>query len=130
MRDAGMVVESFAEHFSSQNTKDHVWLAEIAKRGWIGISKDEEIMASELYVRTTIENGAHLFICIGTHTHEELAENVIRARHKLAQWSHKHRHVGFIARLYKSPEPKAGRRKLKPGEIKAFDHERFLSRCR
>ncbi len=127
MRDAGMAVEHFEKYFDPK-TADHVWLESIARRGWIVVSKDREIMRSELSVRTTIDSGAHLFICIGGKSHEEIAENIIRAQHKMALWSHRHRNAGFVARLYMSKEPQGERRRKAPGEIKAFDHERFLSR--
>lgn len=121
-----MRVECFEKHFDS-TTPDHVWLEESAKHDWICLSKDKQIMCSELSVRATIENGARLFICIGVHSHPALAENVIRARHKLGQWAHRVG-PGFIARLHMSPPPKGQRKKLAPGQIKAFDHASFLAR--
>ena len=126
MRNAGMLVEPLEKFFDSQ-TPDHVWLEETAKRGWIALSKDQQIMSSELSVRTTIDSGARLFICIGTYGHGEVAENVIRARHKLELWARR-RGTSFIARLYMSPKAQGERRRRKPGEIKPFDHERFLLR--
>jgi hypothetical protein len=79
---------------------DHEWAALCAANGWIGLTKDKETNRSPLFLETVKATGAMVFVHIGAWTHEEIAQNVVNSRHKLAQFAHRHRRKAFIARLY------------------------------
>ena len=124
MRGAGMIVKPHDAHFSTV-PDDPTWLRFITEQGWVGLTKDNKITMSELSVRTIYDCGARLFICIGRYGHTELAQNIVRSRHKLKMFSEKHP-APFISRLYMAPQSKWGRKKGGGGDLRLFNPSRFL----
>jgi hypothetical protein len=104
-RAAGLTVEPHHAHFpppgsGGRPTPDHVWLAECARRGWVAVSKDDQIRYSPLAKQVIMENGVQLFVCIGAWSHPRLAQNFVHTLPRI------HRLLGrlgdqpFIARVY------------------------------
>ena len=100
-----MLIEAQDEHIA-----DHAADADIvrfaASKGWIVITKDKAISGrprrteNRLTIDAVGRSGARLLVCVGSLKHPVLAQNVVRARHKLDQFCHKHRRChGFIARF-------------------------------
>jgi len=61
LSDAGARVEIFDAHFD-QDTNDVVWLREVAKRGWIVLTKDKHLRSNPLEVRALFESGTATFV--------------------------------------------------------------------
>ena len=60
LRDAGARVEVHDDHFP-QNTPDVDWLAEVGRRGWIVLSKDERIRRNPLERAALEQAGVRAF---------------------------------------------------------------------
>ncbi|OFV82165.1 MAG: hypothetical protein A2W26_03040 [Acidobacteria bacterium RBG_16_64_8] len=61
LRNAGCAVELHDDHFPPR-TKDTDWLAEVARRGWIVLSKDFNIGSNALERVTLFECGVRAFL--------------------------------------------------------------------
>jgi hypothetical protein len=114
-----MLIEPHEDHFR-HNAADEKWLAALNSRAWIGLTRDKSIQLSELAVTALMSSGSKLFVCVGTHSHEKLARNILHSRHKLDQFVRKHRYP-FIARLYMAKPERFERGK--GGEIKMWKTE-------
>ena len=60
LKASGLVVEAHDDHFGPL-TPDEEWLAEVAKRGWLAITRDARIRYSPLALRVLMQTGARLF---------------------------------------------------------------------
>jgi hypothetical protein len=98
LRAAGLRVEPHHSHFPP-GTDDHVWLAGVAARGWIPITKDDRIRYSPLAKAVIMEMGVQLFVCIGDWPHVQLAENLVNSLARVERHLQKERQP-FIARVY------------------------------
>ena len=58
---AGARVEIFDAHFD-QDTDDVAWLREVAKRGWVVLTKDKHLRSNPLEVRALFESGTATFV--------------------------------------------------------------------
>jgi PIN domain-containing protein len=73
LRESGLVVERYCDHFSERNVADNEWLVYVARQGWVAISHDDNIRRDDEAVRAVMENGGRLFIIRGALTAPELA---------------------------------------------------------
>ncbi len=61
LRKQGCTVEVHDTHFAS-GTKDTVWVPDVARRGWIVLSKDLNIASNALERETLFQAGARAFL--------------------------------------------------------------------
>ena len=87
-----------------------------ASRGWVVITKDKAITGrprrteNQLTINAVGRSGARLCVCVGSLKHSVLAENIVRAQHKLDQFCYKHRRShAFVARFIMRKEEELGR---------------------
>lgn len=59
-----------------QDTPDAVWLPEVARRGWVALSRNKRIRYTPLEIDAVMISGARLFILIGPSGPAEQAEMV------------------------------------------------------
>jgi predicted nuclease of predicted toxin-antitoxin system len=72
MRAEGCSVEIHDDHFA-QDTEDIEWLREGGKRGWIFVTKDQNISRNKLEVVRLLESGSPAFVfTAGSVTSREL----------------------------------------------------------
>jgi hypothetical protein len=64
LRDAGFIVEIHDDHFAP-DAEDEVWLAEIGKRGWVAITKDERIRYRAIEREALMRARVRAFILTG-----------------------------------------------------------------
>lgn len=63
LRDAGAVVEVHDDHFA-KDTADEDWLPEVARRGWVVLTKDRRIAYRTLERLAVARAGARLFVLV------------------------------------------------------------------
>jgi hypothetical protein len=67
LRESGLRVERYVDHFEERNVPDQEWIAFAARHQWVAISHDRNIKSDPLAIRTVMEEGARLFIVRGKH---------------------------------------------------------------
>ena len=63
LRDAGATVEVHDDHFA-KDTADEDWLPEVARRGWVVLTKDRRIAYRTLERMAVARAGARLFVLV------------------------------------------------------------------
>jgi predicted nuclease of predicted toxin-antitoxin system len=67
------------DHFA-QDTQDHIWLADVGRRGWIVITKDERIRFRTEERRALIDHAIGCFLVLrGNATRLQLAQMLLRS---------------------------------------------------
>jgi predicted nuclease of predicted toxin-antitoxin system len=101
LRQAGATVELHDEHFS-QNERDSIWLAEVGRRGWIVLTKDQRFQKRFPEIAAIAAAGVAVFqLGTGNMPGAEMSELLSKNWQKLVSFSKGNR-APFIARLNKS----------------------------
>lgn len=83
LRSAGYACELHDDHFS-QDTEDTVWLAAVAARKWVVLTKDERIRYRPLELQALQTTGVRVFIVIsGNVRGVETAAILLKAMPKI-----------------------------------------------
>ena len=61
---AGLPVEIHDDHFA-RDEEDAVWLAEVSKRSWVVLTKDQKLRYRPLEISALRASGARVFVLIG-----------------------------------------------------------------
>lgn len=103
--DAGLRVERHDDYFDEVE-EDPTWLRKCGEEDWVALSHNANIRRVERQRNMVMRAGVRLFILIGHHTHDRLANNFIHSIYKVEQFLHKYSRYGdpFIARVYMAPE--------------------------
>lgn len=99
LREKGLHVEIHDEHFA-QDVADADWLPEVAARGWVILTADQNLRYNRLERDALLASRARVFVIVGKTTHQQRAEAVIRGRRRIERLL-RSRGGGFIAKLYK-----------------------------
>ena len=97
LREGGLSVERYCDHFQEANVPDEEWLSFIARRGWIGISHDSNIKRDTVAVRAVLENGGRLFIIRGGLVARDMAGLFLGALKSIRSIIARHHDEAFIA---------------------------------
>ena len=97
LRSAGLRVERADDHFPI-DTPDDVWLAEVASKGWLAVTRDARIRYSPLALTALMTSGARLFVIVGRLTAAESAEVFVRHRQKVERMADREKGP-FIAKV-------------------------------
>lgn len=74
----GLTVVRHDDRFSDHKTPDTVWLREVAERGWVGVSGNQDILRQPLETAAIRRFGARLLVVVGTHVPaKERARNFV-----------------------------------------------------
>lgn len=65
LRESGLLVERYVDHFAERNVTDQEWIAFAARQWWVAVSHDKNIKWDPVAVRTAMEQGGRLFILRG-----------------------------------------------------------------
>jgi len=111
-------VEVHVDHFEP-DAADEVWLPEVAARGWVILSNDQNIMRRPLEREAVRVSEATLLVLVGGHARaDQLARNFLNTLPRIREFLHEHR-PPLIAKVYR-PSPvsyveqgRAGRIELK-----------------
>lgn len=97
LREGGLSVERYCDHFQEANVPDEEWLSFIARRGWVGISHDSNIKRDMVAVRAVMENGGRLFIIRGGLVARDMADLFLGALKSVRSIIARHHDEAFIA---------------------------------
>jgi hypothetical protein len=97
LRAAGIAIERHDEHFGSQ-TPDEVWIPEVARRGWVALTRDSRIRYSPLALRVLEESGARLFVLVGKFTGAEAVATFLKWRTAIEAMARESR-AAFVAKI-------------------------------
>lgn len=79
LRENGLLVERYGDHFFEKNVTDQEWLAYAARKGWVALSHDQNIKRDPVAVRTVMEENGRLFIVRGQLTGPGAADLILGA---------------------------------------------------
>lgn len=65
LRESGLNVVRYADHFGELNVPDEEWIAFAARESFVAISHDRNIRSDPVATRSLMENGGRLFILRG-----------------------------------------------------------------
>lgn len=99
---AGIGVERHDAHFAT-DTPDDVWIAEVARRGWVGVSHNRRIRYMPNEVRAVFDSGLALLILVGQARTADLATNFVRTIDRIERFVASHR-PPYIAKVFR-PAP-------------------------
>jgi len=99
LRAAGLQVEQHDDHFGP-TTPDVDWIAKVASRNWIAISRDERIRYKPNERHAVFDAGLGLILLIGNAPHPELAANFVRTIDPITNFLSRRR-PPFIAKVYR-----------------------------
>ena len=97
LRENGLLVERYCDHFHEANVTDAEWLTFAAQRGWISLSHDRNIKRDPVAVRTIMERSGRLFIVRGALTAADLAGVVLGALKSIRNIIARQQNEAFIA---------------------------------
>jgi predicted nuclease of predicted toxin-antitoxin system len=99
LAESGATVEVCDDHFP-QNCPDVVWLPEVSQRGWIVLTKDDNIGRNPLEQIAIAQSEAKVFIlATGNLTGKEMGQIFALALPRITKLMQSHRSP-FIARVY------------------------------
>jgi len=85
LRHAGVEVRIHDDYFDAI-TPDEVWLAEAGQRGWVVLTKDDNIRRRQVAIHAIVRNRVRTFVLpTGSLTGEETAQIVVRALPRIRQ---------------------------------------------
>jgi hypothetical protein len=83
LRDAGVEVRLHGDFFAD-DAKDEMWLPDVARRGWIVLTRDKWIRRRPLEKQALIASGARAFVLTwGNLRGREMAEILVKHIHKM-----------------------------------------------
>jgi len=80
--DAGVRVERHDDHFQP-TTPDDEWIAAVASRGWVALTRDARIRYSPLALRVLKQSKARLFVLVGKLTTTDAAGVFLKRRTRI-----------------------------------------------
>ncbi len=124
LRAASLHAVDHNEHFGPE-TPDGEWLAFVASRGLVAITRDK-LGRHSLETRQLMEAGARAFVLIGKAPHPELAQNFVATIHKVRRFLRKNTGP-FLAKVSRPNE--RDRRLGRPGSVRMWvSHRDWLKR--
>jgi hypothetical protein len=115
LRLAGLIVHAAHEHFA-HDTPDTAWIAEVSRRGWIALTRDQRIRYKPNELAAVLDGGLGLIVLVGQATSAELAETFIRTHARIESFIDRH-DPPFIAGLSRPSPAERARRPDAPGRI-------------
>lgn len=82
---AGLAVERHGDHFRP-DCPDEEWLAEIGRRGWVGVTHDQQIRYKVNERDAVIRHGVPLLVAVGKATPPDLARSFVATRRKIERF--------------------------------------------
>ena len=113
LRAAGIRVERHDDHFPP-DTPDTDWLERIGTEDWVALTHNKNIRYVRLEKEMVLRAGVRLFVLIGHHTHDALAQNFVNTFPLIEDFLAQHTGP-FIAKVFmpRLEDREAG----KPGRV-------------
>jgi hypothetical protein len=101
LRNAGARVEMFHDHFTKPVPPDHVWLADIGRRGWCVLGRDKAQRYDKLEKEAIRSAGVARFCLVGKRLGKTaLADAYRRALPRMRKFVAKYR-PPYFAKVYR-----------------------------
>lgn len=65
LRESGLAVERYADHFGELNVSDEEWITFAARKSFVAVSHDRNIRSDPVAIQAVMKNGGRLFILRG-----------------------------------------------------------------
>lgn len=98
LREAGLRVEPYHEHFSSPTVSDEEWLRFVGEKGWVAISHDVRQTVNPVERDAAMRSGVKIFYVIGSGSYPALTEPVIATIDQIRRMVAKHPDA-FLAKI-------------------------------
>ena len=125
----GIQVEQHKQHFG-QGVADEIWIPEIARRGWVIVTCDENTRFTKTQVQAIIRSKASVIHMVNgkNATHPVLATNFVNSVKKIHSFTEEHEapFIGVLMRPSKQDDFYRG----KAGTIRLIDLEAALKRSK
>ncbi len=106
LRIAGYATIAHDELFK-QNEKDHIWLKQVAKMGYLILTFDEHLRTNTLEREAIRNSKASVFVLVSKRlTGDAMAEAFVKAAAAMIRFAQKHQRQPFIAKVYATGEVK------------------------
>lgn len=99
LREGGLKVEAYHEHFALDDVPDGEWLRLVGANGWIALSHNKRIRYERDELDDLMSYGVKAFFIIGKGPHPAFAAAVLRSLRKVLRLIQKNEEP-FIARIY------------------------------
>ncbi|MCL4820348.1 MAG: hypothetical protein KJ067_14475 [Vicinamibacteria bacterium] len=115
---AGLHVERHRDHFVP-DCPDEVWLAEIGRRRWVGLTHDGRIRYKPNERDAVIEHHVRLLVIVGKARFPDLAHSFVATRARVEAYLE--RNDGpFIARLVRASAADLAENPMAPGRVERW----------
>lgn len=103
LREGGLKVEAYHEHFAVDDVPDGEWLRLVGANGWIALSHNKRIRYERDELDDLMSYRVKAFFIIGKGPHPAFAAAVLRSRRKVLRLIRKNEEP-FVARIYQERE--------------------------
>jgi hypothetical protein len=118
LREAGILVERHTDHFA-HNEKDEVWLTEVGRRGWVGLTHNLRIRYQPNERDAVIRARLRLLVIIGKAAHRDLAASFVNTIGRIEAFL-EHHEPPLIAKVYRPVPSEVLRNPRSPGKVEAW----------
>jgi hypothetical protein len=99
LREGGLQIEAYHEHFKLDNVPDGEWLRFVGQKEWIALTHNKRIRYDRDELEDLMTHGVKAFFIIGKGPHPAFASAVLRNIFRIKRLIHKHPEP-FVARIY------------------------------
>lgn len=110
LRDEGIDVCAYSEHFGEQPLPDLEWLADVGARNWVVLTHDRRITKNRLERQAVYQHGVRLFVLRGNLTAQGLSDLFVDALPKVRRLL-KNNEAPFMARIWRQESRRARRKR-------------------
>ena len=118
LRDAGLSVERHTDHFSA-DCEDHVWLRDVAVRGWVALTHDARIRYKSNELSAVVRHKATLLVIVGKTPFADLARHFVATLPLVLKFLHQHR-PPVIGKVYRPSPAELARRARATGRVELW----------
>jgi len=97
LRENGLAVERYCDHFQEKNVPDPEWLTYVARHGWVAFTHDKNIRHDPVAVTTIMKESGRVFIVRGVLTGQGYARLIFGALDSVHAIIAKYHGEAFIA---------------------------------
>jgi hypothetical protein len=118
LAEAGVSVEPHHAHFA-HDTPDDVWIAEVARRGWVAVTHNRRIRYTPNEVEAVFNSGLAMLVLIGRANTSDLAANFARTLPRVERFLARH-DPPFIAKVFRPSASEIERSQMARGRIELW----------
>jgi PIN like domain len=97
LRESGLAVERYCDHFQEKSVPDPEWLTYAARLGWVAFTHDKNIRHDPVAITTIMKESGRVFIVRGVLTGQGTASLIVGALDSVHATIAKYHGEAFIA---------------------------------